>query len=919
MGLLTTLSAMGQNRGFKHPGGFHSQNDFNRVKEQIANNEPTVTKAFNALKAWASSNTDTGPGATEEIVRGKSNNTGNAAYRVKLAYKYALLWNLTGEKKYGDIAVNILNVWARTCKRVTGDTNAALASGLQGYQFAQVGELMRNYKGWNANDFKAYQQWMLNVFYTGNTYFLYIRNGVNPGGYWSNWGLANALSLMSIGILCDDIYIYNMGAGFIKYDMVPQNNQCKIYRHTEWWDYSTAPYKDYPRVNEDADGNFRDNGYNEFVGNLVPYITEDERGVDIHGDGTRWLGEMQELGRDQGHCAMSIGEIADICATAWSQDDDIWSWMGNRIAAGVEGAALFNYDKESTVPFKRLHYRSNNKSNNYSEYSLENPSGTSRGQYRPVWYKIVSHYEGVKGIQMNYSRKMAESNHSSLDEFSGVDHLGFTHLMNIVPARTDGKHPVYLEPYVDVNGTRKLQSCYDNLTAGAAVTLSVAVPDSTMGGTWTWDMGGDSLSAPSTTNSLTVNPTKSNIYRVSYTAPNGVSSTQMFSIGVHGDCYAEPIKKYFYVSHPTQTDHNGWKSAPENRVYAGSSSTLSCQAGTNTGTWRYFVKTKGQQQNITTGKVTIDCDTTIYVEYTNMGGGVSLDSVKFIVEKEEIVPSYSVNDGKTATGTSISCATGDKVVLMPSYSKAQSWLWSTGESTQYLTLDNVTSDGTYSVTMTDTSGEQLSVTYTVSILDVLKNRIATGDYYFMKKGTDQYWTNSKATGAGVSPTLENKSDEDYGCQVWTLSMDGDYYKLTSKYDGRYINEKATFHTNAYLANWNTYNIYSDQHMNVGFQITQKAVSGSEWSLGGTYFWGWNGQKVEVVKTHTELQSADDLIFTLIPYTPTGISGATYGFDKKMADGYYSLTGIKMPSLASLQTGMYIRAENGKTFKVIVKR
>lgn len=715
--LMACLTGMAQDRGFVHPGGMHSKSDFDRVKAQIANKNPIVLKAFNALEAWGKSNTDTGPGATEEIVRGSSNNTGNAAYRVKLAYKYALLWNITGEKKYADIAINILNTWARTCKRVTGDTNAALASGLQGYQFAQVGEPMRGYSGWKAEDFKAFQKWMLDVFYTGNTYFLYIRNGVNPGGYWSNWGLCNALSLMSIGILCDDIYIYNMGAGFIKYDMVPDNPQCKIYRHDEWWDYSGEPYSAYPVIQETQSGEFRDNGYNEYIGNLVMMLHEDERGVDIKGDGKLWLGQMQELGRDQGHNTMSVGEIADICATAWNQGDDIWGWMDNRIAAGVECTALYNYDKECTVPYKKYHYRLDNKSNNYSDYSISSAAGGSRGQYRPVWYKIVSHYEGVKGVKLNYSRLMAESNQSAMDEFSGVDHLGFTHLMDIVPARTDGKRTVYLEPYVTVNSVTKHKSCYDNLGVEQEITLSVVVPDSVKGGTWTWNTGNDTDAEDSQSSSLTVKPRKSNIYRVTYSAPNGTTSTQMFSIGVHGDCYADVIRKHFYVSHPVNKDYDGWKSDDVITVCQGSNSTLSCQAGTNTGTWRYYVIDGGEEKRLD-GRITVERDTTVYIEYTNMGGGVSLDSVKFVLAKEQIMPYYKVGDDEAVLGTDVTCSTGSNIVLMPSHSEAASWEWSTGDTTRELYLNNVSTSGEYTVTMTDGEGEQQSVTYTIRIYDL---------------------------------------------------------------------------------------------------------------------------------------------------------------------------------------------------------
>lgn len=723
--LLLNVGASAQQRGFRHPGGMHSQEDFERVKQQIADKEPTVLKAYNALVAWGKSNTDTGPGATEYITRGSTNNTGNTAYRVKLAYKYALLWKLTGETKYADISINILNTWARTCKGVNGDTNAALASGLQGYQFAQVGELMRDYEGWKAEDFKAFQQWMLKVFYKGNAYFLYIRNGCNPGAYWSNWGLCNALSMMSIGILCDDVYLYNMGVGFFKYDQVPTNPQCKIYKHDEWWDYNAEPYRSYTTIQETSDGEFRDNGYNEYLGNLVMKLHEDERGVDIYGDGTLWLGQMQELGRDQGHNNMSVGVVADICQSGWSQGDDLWSWMGNRLAAGIEETALYNADESAIVPYTRYHYRQDNKVNNYSDYTISGAASGSRGQYRPIWHRVVSHYEGIKGIKMVYSRKMAAKGTANMDEYSGVDHLGFTHLMSIIPARTDGLRPVYLEPYIETGGVRLHKSGYDNLGGGASIKLSVEIPDSMQGGTWSWDMGDDTGNAPSTTNILEIQPSHSNIYRVSYAAPNGTTSTQLFSIGVHGDCYADAISKHFYVSHPTQTDLNGWKENDVITVYAGSSSTLSCQAGTNTGTWRYFTKDGNSSEITLPGNITLDRDTVVYIEYTNMGGGVTLDSVKFVMAKEQIVPTYCINGGSIRTGSAITCSTGDNVELIPTYSKAQSWLWDTGEDTQSLTIADIHEGGKHTVSMINTDGEELTQTYDITIYDL--NLINPGD------------------------------------------------------------------------------------------------------------------------------------------------------------------------------------------------
>ena len=44
--------------------------------------------------------------------------------------------------------------WANKTKKVDGNSNVALALGLYGYQFAQAGEIMRDYEGWPKDDFE---------------------------------------------------------------------------------------------------------------------------------------------------------------------------------------------------------------------------------------------------------------------------------------------------------------------------------------------------------------------------------------------------------------------------------------------------------------------------------------------------------------------------------------------------------------------------------------------------------------------------------------------------------------------------------------------------------------------------------------------------------------------------------------------
>ena len=143
-------SLFAQNRGFKHPGGLHTQADFDRIKQQLADGNPTVTAAYQVLKtaAYAQSGAATYPVAS--IVRGggSGENYINAARGAAIAYQNALRWKIEGNKACARHAVDVLMNWCNTTTEVTGNSDARLAFGLYGYEFAQAAELMRDYEGW---------------------------------------------------------------------------------------------------------------------------------------------------------------------------------------------------------------------------------------------------------------------------------------------------------------------------------------------------------------------------------------------------------------------------------------------------------------------------------------------------------------------------------------------------------------------------------------------------------------------------------------------------------------------------------------------------------------------------------------------------------------------------------------------------
>ena len=152
--------AQAQERGFVHPGGLHTQADFDRVKAQLAAGNTKVKQAYQKLTSAAYSQASVTTNPVEVIVRGggSGENYINACRGATMAYQNALRWKIAGTEANAKAAVRILMAWANTTKDVSGDSNYALAIGLYGYQFAQAAELMRDYEGWSREDFETFKQ-----------------------------------------------------------------------------------------------------------------------------------------------------------------------------------------------------------------------------------------------------------------------------------------------------------------------------------------------------------------------------------------------------------------------------------------------------------------------------------------------------------------------------------------------------------------------------------------------------------------------------------------------------------------------------------------------------------------------------------------------------------------------------------------
>ncbi len=778
--LLLTIGVTAQsyntNRGFVHPGGLHTQEDFDRIKDLLAKGDPTITAAVKVLTQAAYAQSTAGTSPVQTIVRGggKGENYINAARGATIAYQNALVWKITGNKANASHAINVLMQWANTTKGIGGDSNYALAAGLYGYQFAQAAELLRDYEGWAPERFEQFRQWMLQVWYPSAMGFLRGRNGTwenvgrwwqAPGHYWSNWGLCNALCVMSIGVLCDDVFIYNQGLSYMKYDQVGT---------------FTDPRTANPILND---------GLTEFMGNLVVTVTNTPANLKASSYGT--IGQMQESGRDIGHATMAASLAIDIAHMAWNQGDDLFSFMDNRLAAGIEFVAAQTQNIEG-LPWTNYKYGTN------GIYYTDNRCWTMTGpalgnQIRPYWGTVIGHYQGVLGKDMPYS-EMAYANlikngpdgGGQGSTSGGYDHLGYSVLMNYRDHKATAEEvPTLLAPKMVVgndtlshNELGGLANTFktNNNTGVAKGTVIKLLPQLRDGsedsGQWQWNTG-------ETTRNLTVTANESYVYRVCYTNKHGVKSYLCFSIAVQGDCEPTPVE--------VSATYNGVTATDSITIFYDDAITL--KAASKDGFGSFAWSTGATSSNITVKN--LRKDTLFTVAFKNQGGAISYDTIR--VHLKYFRPQMAVNGKVKVDTVQCLCQPGDKVAFapyVPSTFKDIRFQWSSGSTERSVTYNDI------QTTIVDTLvytlfGKSDTVCYVAYLSDTLDSAIPEGYYLIRDRFHDTYLTNNTVEGlpyANATFTAKKEGDalQQQAWKVTNENVDGPCYDLQNLADQRYL-------------------------------------------------------------------------------------------------------------------------------------
>lgn len=359
--------------GFVHPGMLHTQADFDRMAAKVKAGTGLWKEGYAKLAANPRSASTWKPNPLATVIRGADgDNVTTLAFDIAAAYQNALRWKVTGDAAHADAARDILDAWSAKLTKLDGSADRFIAAGIHGYQFANAAEIMRGYTGF---DLAQSKKMMLNVFYPMNHSFLTNHNGAYDTNYWGSWDLLTVASVLAIGILCDD--------------------QAKVDEAVTYFKFGKG---------------------NGSIKHAIPYI--------LPGG----LGQLVEVGRDQGHALLSVGLLGTICEMAWNQGIDLYGYDDNRVLKGVEYAAKWNLGHD--VPFTSWTWNYGAPGVWSGSQTLTTAATSGRGGVRPIWESLYNHYVKRRGLDAPYVSEMAakvrpEGGGGDYGTGGGLDHLGF--------------------------------------------------------------------------------------------------------------------------------------------------------------------------------------------------------------------------------------------------------------------------------------------------------------------------------------------------------------------------------------------------------------------------------------------------------------------------------------------------------------
>jgi hypothetical protein len=188
-------------QSFIHPGILHSNADLNRMHSAVALKQEPVWSGYHLfVKDEASQYTYKMQGPMDMV--GRNPTVGQSAYDndANAAHQNAIMWTITGDKRFADKAIEIINTWSLALKAITG-RDAVLMAGLGPFKMINAAEIIRyTNAGWKAEDIARTEKHFKEVIYPVIKNYAPFANG--------NWDAAAMKTCLAIGVFCNDRRIF---------------------------------------------------------------------------------------------------------------------------------------------------------------------------------------------------------------------------------------------------------------------------------------------------------------------------------------------------------------------------------------------------------------------------------------------------------------------------------------------------------------------------------------------------------------------------------------------------------------------------------------------------------------------------------------------------------------------------------------
>lgn len=403
-----TVTAAGNpiSRNFVHPGTTHTRSDLERMRDMVAAGVEPYATSFQRLSSNSSAsynyNVRKDPTATAIVGRTAMTSDGTAAY-----YN-ALMWNITGDERHAQKAVEIFNAYSNVTSM---DFSIPLEAGLAGWRMLDAAEMIKHtYDSWAQADIDSFSDMLVHPGYSNTTVPTADIAADNITLYWKlyngdprragNQGIHCMRTMLALGIFLDNELIYDRALRYLqgapaRVDDIPYPTGPPINGAAE----DNGPYRiNYPHTGVET--TVPDYGYDELIHNYV------------------WPnGQCQETSRDQDHALGGVHILTLASEMAWSQGDDLYGHLDNRILVGMEFAVRYNLTYNNTYPDQLTPWEPRVETGEYIQrlsrtgrnFSLQpnpyfdnsGPDGRlSRGQRNdhPVYESNLAHYRDRLGL-----------------------------------------------------------------------------------------------------------------------------------------------------------------------------------------------------------------------------------------------------------------------------------------------------------------------------------------------------------------------------------------------------------------------------------------------------------------------------------------------------------------------------------------